>query len=334
MDRSRIVTALALSFALLAVILGLVNIGLRSSGGGFVSESEAFFTSGRAGIALVELNGVIRDGYGPGGAESLVENLQQAGENPAVRAVILSVNSPGGAPAATKKIYDAVIELRKTRPVYAVITDVAASGGYYVASGADTVFAYPSSIVGSIGVISLRPNLSALLNEYGVQVEVIKSGRYKDMSYPFRSLTDEEREMYQALLDDAYQTFLNDVAEGRKKSIADVRQWAEGRIYSGEEARTLQMIDELGGREAAIAAIKLELKMEGDLPLLKPRRSFWEEFFAGAPFTQSLLARERQAHDYRAVLDLPMLYLYPAGPGLGADFAARLHGAGAGWPNN
>ncbi len=323
MDRSRLVTALALAFTLLGVILGLVDIGLSRSSGGFVSETESFFTSARAGVALIEVRGVIADGYGPGGADRIADQIESAQKDPAVRGVLLSINSPGGAPGATKKIYDRIIELRKTKYVAAIITDVAASGGYYIASAADRIYAYPGSIVGSIGVISLHPNFGPFLARYGIEVEALKAGRYKDSSYPFRNLTEDERAMYQGVLDAAYQQFLNDVAEGRKTSLANVRNWAEGRIYSGTQARAEQMIDELGGRDQAMDAIRQALKLNETPPLLKPRRDFLEDFLENSPLGSRYQAR----NDYGALLSMPALYLYPAASNVALEAALSARGA-------
>lgn len=335
MDRSRLVTALALMFAMIAVILSVVNIGVASSDSPVTSSTETFLTSGRAGIALIEINGAIQDGYYPGGADKVVEQLTQAEENSAVRAVLLSINSPGGAVGATKKIYDRVMQVRLSKPVVAVVTDLAASGGYYIASGCDQIFAYEGSLVGSIGVLSIRPNIAGFLDRYGVKVETLKAGRYKDMSYPFRELTAEEREMYDGFLNDAYQQFLEDVSKGRKKAKADVVKWGEGRIYSGREARSQQIIDAIGGREEAIAAIKIILKTDQDLPLLRAPRSMLEELFSEAGLSFGLGGRS--AYDARAsdparlrmLLQTPVLYLYPGGPGFALELLEGLGGTAA-----
>ncbi len=319
MDRARLVTALALMFSMLAVILSFVNIGVSSSDSPFTSTTESFLTSGRAGIALIEINGPIQDGYYPGGADKIVEQLGQAESNAAVRAVLLSINSPGGAVGATKKIYDRVMQVRLVKPVVAVVTDIAASGGYYIASACDQIFAYEGSILGSIGVISLRPNISGLLNQYGVRIEAIKAGRFKDMSYPFRELTADERRMYDRLLGDSYQQFLEDVSKGRKKAKDDVAKWGEGRIFSGREARSQQMIDEIGGREEAVTAIKILLKTDQDLPLLRAPKTLLEELFAETGVSFGGASGSTEATRYRMLLQSPVLYLYPGGPGFALD---------------
>jgi protease-4 len=333
MDRARIVTALALMLSMVSVVLGIANIGVASSDSPFTSSTESFLTAGRAGIALIEIEGAIVDGYYGNGADRIVEQLEQAENNAAVRAVLLSINSPGGAVGATKKIYERVMQLRLTKPVVAVVSDIAASGGYYIASACDRIFAYEGSLVGSIGVISIRPNVSDFLQRYGVQIETLKAGRYKDMSYPFRDLTDEERAMYDRFLNDAYQQFLEDVSKGRKKAKDDVLKWGEGRIYSGREARSQQIIDEIGGRGEAVAAIKIMLKTDQDLPLLRAPRSLLEELLSetGVRFASGAYGVLPGQSDELAnsLLQSPVLYLYPGGPGFSLKLIRAVTGAPA-----
>jgi len=309
MDRSKIAVTLALIVSLFSVLLGLVNIANLSRGSSFGETGGLSFISGRSGIALIRLYGAIGEGSSGSeriGADDVVRDLKQSAESPQVRAVILAINSPGGSVGATKKIYDAVMELRKSKPVFAVITDIAASGGYYIASACDKIYAYEGSILGSIGVISLHGDISGLLQKYGVKVNVIKAGRYKDASYPFRSMTAEELRMETALINDAYTQFIADVSEGRKQPIRTVRTWAEGRIFSGKKAKTEQIIDELGGVDEAVAGIKLMLKTNADLPIIERKRGFFEELFSHSPLPFS-----RRGNGM--FLDSSIYYLHPAG---------------------
>ncbi|MCB1316205.1 MAG: signal peptide peptidase SppA [Leptospiraceae bacterium] len=326
MDRSRLVVALALVFALLGTILSIANISVASTRTGFTSSVDSFLTAGQAGIAVIEISGVIEDGYGVGGvtgADRVVEDLDAALKNPAIRGVILAINSPGGTVGATKKIYDKVMEVRRQRPVMAVVTDIAASGGYYVASAADKIFVYRGSIIGSIGVIIIRPNVAAFLADHGIRIEALTAGQYKDASYPFRELTGEERNMYQQILDDSYQQFLEDVRAGRDEDIQTVETWAEGRIFSGEDARTLQMVDEIGNMDSAIFEIKSMAKIdpEKELPLLRPEPDFWQEFMRGAPpfgFHDNPLEQVGGGF-WRRNMHSPVMFLYTGGPGLTAE---------------
>ena len=290
MDRSRITIGLALAISILAVFVGIVNIGISSTKAPFTGSTEFFLTTGRAGIARIEIQGPILEGPDAAGAASadrIVRQIHDVRDNPAIRGVLLAINSPGGSVGATKKIYDAIRDLRNRKPVVAAVSDIAASGGYYVASAADQIFAFPGSIVGSIGVIVLHPDVSGLLQRYGVKVTALKAGKFKDSSYPFREMTPDERAMYDDMLQDAYQQFLSDVAEGRKKAIATVAGWADGKIYSGSRAKTEQIIDELGGEDQALASLKLLLKTSEDLPCTSPGVTggtisgiYWEPVFA------------------------------------------------------
>jgi protease-4 len=284
MDRSRAVVALALAVSTAAIILGLFQIGAQRRSQEFSAPAGALFSGGQAGVALVEVHGVIEDGSGgPGspGADRIVERIRSAKEDPSVRGLLLSINSPGGSVGATKKIYDALIVFRKEKPIIAYITDIGASGGYYIAAAADRIYAYPGSIVGSIGVILIHPNADELLKKIGVSVTVVKAGRLKDSSYPFRNMTEEERLMHQTIADDAYDQFIRDLVEGRKQPEANVRKWGEGRIFSGVQARKEQIIDEFGGEDEAMQAMKDRLKTKDDLPILRPRKDFFEELMSG-----------------------------------------------------
>ena len=284
MNRSRMLVAMALAFSLLSLLVGIVQIGVQSGESRFSTPTSNFLTAGQAGIARIDIVGPIEDGFsapGSTGAQDVVDQIEEASRNAAIRGVLLYVNSPGGTVGATRRIYDALIELRAKKPIVAVVTDVAASGGYYVASASDAIFAYESTILGSIGAIAIHPNIGPFLDRHGVQIQTLTAGKYKDSSYPFRNLTEEEREMYQQVLDDAYQQFLADVAEGRKKSIKDVREWADGKIYSGRQAKAIQMIDDIGGQKEAVEKIKLILKTDEDLPVYRVEPDFMDRFFAG-----------------------------------------------------
>ena len=309
MDRSRIVVALALAFSLIAVIVGIASIGISSRNSRFVNTTETFFTSGRAGIALIEINGVIQDsggGSGRASADRIVQQIKDAKDAPNIRAVLLSINSPGGSVGATKRIYDAVFDFRKKKHVVAVVSDVAASGGYYIASAAEKIFAYEGSIIGSIGVISFHPDISDFLQRYGIRFNAIKAGRYKDSSYPFRAMTDEEVKMHEDMIQDAYHMFLVDVANGRGQPFTVIQKdWAEGRIFSGAQAKKINMIDDFGGREKGIDAIKELIGTEEDLPIFQPEKNFWEQILEDSP----IFSRSASSD----ILLSPALFLYPSG---------------------
>ena len=231
---------------------------------------------GGAKVAVVEVAGVIGVGTDRGlDTESIIRTLGEYRDNPAVRAVVLRIDSPGGVVAPTQEIFTAVRRLREAKkPVVASLGSVAASGGYYVAVSADRIFASPGTLTGSIGVVMQLANVEGLLKKVGVEYVVVKAGAYKDVGNIARAMTPEERRILQSLLDDVYDQFISAVAEGRGLEPQAVRAFAEGRIYSGRQAHGLKMVDDLGGLEDAIEAAA---KMAGLPPkpkVLYPKRRF------------------------------------------------------------
>lgn len=310
MDRSRIPVALALALAVFSIVLAAVRIGRSSQDTSFTVQRSSFFDAGRSGLARIRIHGMIRRGNSPGeaGAERIIALIREAEQADEIRGVILDIDSGGGETGATKQIYDAVRELRKKKPVIAVIGGVAASGGYYIAAAADRIFALETSIVGSIGVISVHPNISGLLDKAGIRIQTLKTGAHKDSSYPFRDLNAEEQDMYAELLEDSYRVFIADVSEGRKQSQKTVEEWADGKVFSGKKAKALQMIDDIGGEREALQAMKLLLKTDEDLPIYEPEPDFLDELFSSLPYSR-----------YGSMPSLPasrLYYLYPS-----AEFA-------------
>jgi len=217
-------------------------------------------------VAIIYVEGPIVMGRPEGGyassgiaySETIVQYLRAAQKDAAVKAIVLRVESPGGSVVASREIYDEIVATRKGKPVVASFGEVAASGGYYISAPADKIYAHPATITGSIGVISVLPNLAGLTEKIGVQLIVIKSGPHKDESYGYRDLTPEEREIWQKMIDEAYNDFVDIVAQGRHLDNARVRQLADGRIYTGKQAKEVGLADELGNLDAAVdAAAKL-----------------------------------------------------------------------------
>jgi protease-4 len=220
-------------------------------------------------VAIVEVEGVIVD------SDGLVRELREHAENPSVRAVVVRVNSPGGVVGPTQEIFSAITRVRKQKkPVVASLGAVAASGGYYLATAADRIYANPGTLTGSIGVVMQLANLEGLLKKVGVDYVVVKAGQYKDIGNLSRAMSAEERQVLQALLDDVYAQFVAAVAEGRGLDRNAVLRLADGRIYSGHQAHALKMVDELGGFEDAIEAAGKLAGIAGRPKLLLPRRKF------------------------------------------------------------
>lgn len=220
-------------------------------------------------LAIVELEGLILE------SEPLVRELQEHQDNPSVRAMVLRINSPGGVVGPTQEIYAAVKRFRKAgKPVVASLGSVAASGGYYVATAADRIYANPGSLTGSIGVVMQMTNVEGLLKKVGVEYVVVKSGRYKDIGNFARAMSPEERRILQALLDDVYNQFVDAVAQGRGLDRQAVLRFADGRIVSGQAAKEIGMVDALGGLEDAIEAAAQLAGLPKRPKLILPRRRF------------------------------------------------------------
>ena len=183
------------------------------------------------------------------------ERLERAAADPRVKAVLLRLDTPGGEVTASDMIYHEVLRFKERtgKPVVGLMMSVAASGGYYIASACDLIVAHPSTLTGSIGVISVFPSVEGLMSKVGVKVEIVKSGPAKDAGSPFRSMTDRERALYQGIIDEYYEGFLAVVARGRRGKIAeaDLRTIADGRVYTAKQALKLGLVDGVGYFEDA-----------------------------------------------------------------------------------
>jgi protease-4 len=185
--------------------------------------------------------------------------LQRAGEDKLVRGVILRLDTPGGDVTSSDILYRELLKFKKRTglPVVALMMGVAASGGYYVASACDAIIAHPSTITGSIGVISLFPDVEGLLSKVGVKVQVVKSGELKDAGSPFRDMSEQEQRLFQGIIDELYERFLEVVHEKRKDalSLEEIRDLADGRVYTAAQALKLKLIDEVGYFDEALARV-------------------------------------------------------------------------------
>lgn len=207
-------------------------------------------------IAVISIQGEI--GYGSsdllGGSvanpEIIKNQINEANNDGSVSAILLDINSPGGTPVASEEIMNAIKDCKK--PVVAWISDTGASGAYLAATGADKIVASPSSMVGSIGVILDLTNLSELYKKIGVTKTVIKGGKYKDIGSDYRNMTPEEKTMLQNMVNEHYDHFISIVAENRNLNKSYVSSIAEGQIYTGSQAKTLKLIDEIGSKQEAL----------------------------------------------------------------------------------
>jgi protease IV len=239
---------------------------------------EEGIADGGAKIGVIVIEGVISGDL----AERTVRQLTKYGDDPSIKAIVLRVDSPGGGVASSQEIYEEVKRIRaRGKLVVASLGSVAASGGYYIACTAERIFANAGSVTGSIGVIVQLANAEDLLRKVGVESTVITSGPFKDSGNPTRALRPEERQVFQALVDDVYQQFVEAVAAGRNLPVDEVRQAADGRIYTGRQAKDLRLVDELGSFQDAIAYAASVSGIVGKPKLVREgkERLWWLKFF-------------------------------------------------------
>lgn len=234
---------------LLPIILSAI---LNRNNRPFSSDSKSLdFSSHGKKIGLLKIRDVIFS------SESTVKLLEQFKKDNSIAGVLLRIDSPGGAVAPSQEIYRAVDELSASgKPVVVSMGNVAASGGYYIAAPADRIFANPGTITGSIGVIMQFPHYHGLLNKVGIKMTTIKAGKMKDIGNPNRNLTNEERTFLQNFIDNTHNQFINHVASSRKMDTTKVRELADGRIYTGEQALEAELIDSLGTFSDAMAYLR------------------------------------------------------------------------------
>lgn len=223
-------------------------------------------------IAVIRIEGPIMD------AKHTIDEIKEYARDQSVKAIVLRVDSPGGAVAPSQEIYEEVKKATAKKKIVVSMGSLAASGGYYISAPVSRIFANPGTLTGSIGVIMEIPNIEGLMSKVGVRTEVIKSGRNKDMASAFRSMGKEQRKILQGALDDVHDQFINAVAEGRKMLPSDVRKLADGRIFTGRQALAAGLVDELGDLEDAIkAAAKLGgITGEPDVLSKKDKNSVWD----------------------------------------------------------
>ncbi len=246
-----------------ASLPGCITVNLLEPAGP-VQEVQLTGT-GEGKVLLLDLSGVIssqdKDGLfpQPNMLAALKEELTKASKDEKVKAVVVRINSPGGTVNASDILYHELKTFKAGRkiPVIVSMMDVAASGGYYAAMAADAILVHPSTVTGSIGVIMLTVNAKGLMEKVGVEANAITSGPRKDMGSPFRTMTAEERAIFQSVIDSFYHRFLAVVQEGRPNLSADqIKKLADGRIYSGEQAKAAGLVDDIGYLDEAIELAK------------------------------------------------------------------------------
>lgn len=238
-----------------------------------VGSEKEFWSEGEGRIALLSITGPITE------AQPVIEQLHRFGKDNSIKAIILRIDSPGGGVVPSQEIYREVWRLREQgKPIVASLGDVAASGGYYIAVAAETIFANPGTITGSIGVVLQLPNVEEFLQKVGVKLVIIKSGEYKDIGSPMRPLDKTEREILQGVVDDVYEQFIQAVAQGRNLPVDEVRKIADGRIFSGKRAYELGLVDQLGSLRDAILSTAKKVGIAGEPKIVQEEKNkglFW-----------------------------------------------------------
>ena len=256
-----------------AWVLGLIFGGLFLSLFGFLfilylavqsgDSMSAIGADDRVGV--VEVMGPIAD------SKKTIEELREFADADRIKAIVVRVDSPGGAVGPSQEIFDTILSIREKKTVLVSMGSMAASGGFYIACAGEKVFANPGTLTGSIGVIMQVPNVAGVLKWAGVEMNTITAGKLKDSGSPYREMTAEERAYFQSVLSDVHEQFITSVARGRGLDDKAVRPYADGRVFSGRQAREWKLVDELGGLEAAVAEAGRMAKISGKPEIEYPR---------------------------------------------------------------
>jgi len=267
------------------MLLALVGIWiLFSTGCAFVSipfgrgveplEEKTLTGKGKNKILLVDLSGIITEeekksfaGFGKEVSDTarIKEELEKAAQDKRIKAVILRINSPGGTVTASDIIHHEIMRYKKKNNIFvaASLMDIAASGGYYIATAADRISAHPTTITGSIGVIVMKFNVKGLMDKIGVQEESIKSGDMKDILSPFRGATSGEKKIVQEIVDSLYQNFLSVIEQGRPGiSRSELKAIADGRVFTAQQALNAKLIDEIAYLDTTVEMVKKQTGLE------------------------------------------------------------------------
>lgn len=257
------------SFLLVILVVGLIVI--------FLTVIKSFIPLGEK-VAVVEIRGLITE------SRSVIDRIIKFKKDKTVKAIVLRIETPGGAVGPSQEIYREVRKAGQVKKVVASMGAVAASGGYYVSSAAHKIFANPGTITGSIGVVAEFSNIEEILKKVGLKTVTIKSGDFKDIGSPLREMTSEEHQLIKGIIDGVHKQFIRAVAEGRNLPIEAVEKIADGRILTGEQAKELGLIDQLGNLQDAITLASQLAGIKGEPHIIYPekkRPSVWD-FLLGA----------------------------------------------------
>ncbi len=285
---------------LLTVLIILLGVAIVL--GGTLLLALHFF-SPSATVLFKEKVGVVSITGTISSSKTITFQLAKFAEDESIKAIILRINSPGGGVGASQEIYREVQKIIPRKPVVVSMGSVAASGGYYVAAPATKIVANPGTITGSIGVFIQFVRLEELLDKIGVDLEIVKSGEFKDMGSPDRKLTERDREILNALIEDLQGQFVSAVASGRNISVEKVKEIADGRIFSGARAKDLGLVDFMGNFQDTVEITKELLGIKGDVALVYPKKStgeWWNLFLkSSARHLVGALAEREGRAEYR-----------------------------------
>ena len=246
-------------FFLVLILFAL--IGILSLASEWIPEQRA-----QNRIGVIDVTGIIS------GSQHIVNQVKKFRQDKRIRGIVLRIDSPGGSVGPSQEIYDEVLKTREGgKIIYASMGAMAASGGYYIASAAEKIFANPGTLTGSIGVIMAFTNAKGLMEKIGLQPKIIKAGEYKDIGSPARAMTEKERNLLQSVVDDVHQQFIEAIASGRGISIEEVTTIADGRIFTGRQAHSLNLVDELGGLQATIDQLSDKVGIIGAPKIVKEK---------------------------------------------------------------
>lgn len=233
----------------------LLVLFIAVKGGG---DSNTIGSGSGPRVGIIEVVGAIED------SKKLLKDMKAFEQDENIKAVVIRIDSPGGGVGASQEIYEAIKKLRAKKKVVASMGGIAASGGFYVAMAAEKIYANPGTLTGSIGVIFQIPNFTGVMKWAGVQMNVITAGKMKDAGSPFREMAPEERQYFEGVLADVHEQFIKDIADGRAMKPEDVRPYADGRVFSGRQAKEYKLVDELGGLQDAVDGVAKLAGLEGE----------------------------------------------------------------------
>ncbi len=288
MDKNRKILISILSLLVVSAMIAIVDISLKMQKSEEKKTYSIRMPEFGPGVGIVRIDGEIslETTAGPfgliQGAEAIVNRLNDLEHDSNIRTVVVRINSPGGTVGATQEIYQKLWRLRKKNiPLVASMGDLAASGGYYVASACNSIMANYGTLTGSIGVIISAPDLQGTFEKLGIKMNVIKSGQYKDILSSFRDMTFDEKMLIQGLVDSSYKKFLKDVALGRNMNQSEIEKYADGRIMGADQALQYKLIDAIGTFEDAIDLARKQAKLSEDAPVYDDVKTPFQQMLMG-----------------------------------------------------